>query len=218
MIACGQNLSFNDSPDTPTPESVNLQRRRLQETQKLQTALRQEAARNEATIAQLRSLLSSESSSRTGAETEDEKSGAAKTAAKAPLFAFLHENPSAKALGVGSASHAPLTTNVHFALSQLPALRSLLANLGPKLHTLPAAARTVDWDGAREERKLYIETQTRRHLERTRGLELDEQGRVRGAEWTGVGKRIQAEEVGAMEGVVHMLGRDADNTDDKMEE
>lgn len=166
----------------------------------------------------MRSLLSSEPSSRTGSDSKDEKSGAVKTGTKPPLFAFLHENPSAKALGVGSASHASLTTNVNFALSQLPALRSLLANLGSKLHTLPSAARKVDWDSAREERKLYIETQTRRHLERTGGLALDEQGRVKSEEWTGVGRRIQAEEVAAMEGVVHMLGRDANDTDDKMED
>lgn len=65
---------------------------------------------------------------------------------------------------------------------------------------------------------LYIETRTRRHLERTRGLELDEQGGVRDGEWTGVGRRIHAEEVAAMEGVVHLLGRDADEMDDRMEE
>ncbi len=65
---------------------------------------------------------------------------------------------------------------------------------------------------------MYIETRTRRHLERTRGLQLDEQGGVRDGEWSGVGRRIQAEEVAAMEGAVHLLGRDAEEKDDRMEE
>lgn len=169
-------------------------------------------------IAQLRSLVSSEPANRIGSDNKGEEPTTAKTITNPPTFAFLTDNPSAKALGVGSSSHAPLTTNVNFALSQMPALRSLLADLRPKLHTLPAAARKVDWDSAREERKLYIETRTRRHLERTRGLELDEQGRVRDGEWAGVGRRVQAEEVAAMEGVVQMLGRDADEMDDKMDD
>lgn len=49
-------------------------------------------------------------------------------------------------------------------------------------------------------------------------MELDEQGGLRDGEWSGVGRRIHSEEVAAMEGVVHLLGRDAEDTDDKMEE
>ncbi len=215
-----QNLSLNTSADSPTPESINLQRRKLQETQKLQAALLQESARNEAVIAQLQFHLSTASSRHTSSESksEDAESGAVKAATAPSKFEFLNENPSAKSLGVGAPSQAPLTTNVNFALSQLPALRSLLSTLRPKLRTLPSAAIKVDWDSAREERRQYLESQTRRHLERTRGLELSEQGAVRDGEWTGVGRKISAEDVAATEGVVSILGPGLRETDDRMEE
>ncbi|KAI9857056.1 MAG: hypothetical protein M1830_006385, partial [Pleopsidium flavum] len=195
-------------------------RRKLQETQKLQTALLQESAQNEAVLAQLRSVLSTASLGRTspGAKSEDVESGAVKAATTPSKFEFLNENPSARSLGVGAPSQAPLTTNVNFALSQLPALRSLLSILRPKLRTLPTAATNVDWDGTREERKQYVESQTRRHLERTRGLELNGQGAVRDGEWSGVGRKISAEEVAAMDVIVSMLGPGIREPDDKMEE
>ncbi len=214
-----QNLSFNNPPDSPTPESINLQRRKLQETQKLHLALVNETARNEALLGQLRSLLSStrpnNSSFQPKQEDAESDSIIADEDTKPAIFEFLTEDPSAKELGVGTRSKAPLTTNVNFALSQLPALKSLLSTLRPKLHTLPSAASKVDWDNTREERKQYIESQTRRHLERTRGLQLDEQGAMRDGEWTGVGRKVNAEDVTAMENVVEILRREPD---DRMEE
>ncbi|KAI9721825.1 MAG: hypothetical protein M1812_002161 [Candelaria pacifica] len=213
-----ENLSIKQQADAPTPESISLQRRKLQETQKLHAVLLGETSRNAALIAQLKSLLSSTKQSPTReAKVEDAESAVTSTTEQGNhCFAFLTENAAAKELGVGSRGQRPLTTNVNFALSQLPAMRSLLATLKPKLASLPAAA-TCNLETPQEERRHYIESQTRRHLERTRGLELDTQGQNRDGEWQGGGRRIGAEEVGAIEGIVNMLQNHHEHTNKQMD-
>ncbi len=158
---------------------------------------------------QLKSLLSStnQSSARETKIEDGEDTNPVKAQLEHSSFAFLTEHAAAKELGVGNRGQKPLTTNVNFALSQLPAMRSLLATLKPKLSSLPATAN-IDTELPQEERRLYIESQTRRHLERTRGLELDIQGQNRDGEWQGGGRRMGAEEVSAMEGIVNMLQND----------
>lgn len=67
----------------------------------------------------------------------------------------------------------------------------------------------------------FIETQTRKHLENVRGLELGEMGDVRDGEWQGEGASLGRDEVNDLEKVVDMIGggeeakgdRDADAMD-----
>jgi kinetochore protein Mis12/MTW1 len=76
-----------------------------------------------------------------------------------------------------------------------------------------------DSPSAQDERRLYIEGQTRRHLMRTRGLEFDDDGSVRDGEWIGGGRKVGADEVAALEEVVARLenGKE-ENEEERMEE
>ena len=123
-----------------------------------------------------------------------------------PNLSFLFTDPTAKRLNVGSdsstPSHTPLTTNTTFILSQLPALKALLEQLRPKLASLPKAGEgTAVFDTKRAERNAYIDGRTRLHLERN--------GELGGAagEGHGVvkGRRVEREEVKALESVVEMF-------------
>lgn len=122
-----------------------------------------------------------------------------------PNFSFLSSTPAAKQLNVGNgtvASHTPLTTNTTFILSQLPALRSMLAHLRTKLAALPASTNEMDRDSKREERRRYIESRTRIHLERTGELSTrNPNGFVKG-------RKIDSQEAQALEGVMGMLTED----------
>jgi kinetochore protein Mis12/MTW1 len=119
-----------------------------------------------------------------------------------PNFSFLSSTPAAKQMNVGDgtvASHTPLTTNTRFILSQLPALRAMLTQLRPKLTTLPASADDMDRDSKREERRRYIESRTRIHLERTGELSTgNTNGFVKG-------RKIDSQEAQALEGVMGVL-------------
>ncbi|KAF2657645.1 hypothetical protein K491DRAFT_677113 [Lophiostoma macrostomum CBS 122681] len=174
-----------------TPESLHALRRKLQETQTLHAALLAEKARNAAQIQRLRSLLQPQIKREPRSSTSPSKSTAS---AEAP-FAFLTHSDGSRALGIPSlppphqtstASHShgngngngngnppnaassnnPLTTHTQFTTSQLPYLRKLLASLHPHLATTALPSRS---DGAKEElareRKVYIESQSRRVLE-----------------------------------------------------
>ncbi|KAI9829957.1 MAG: hypothetical protein M1819_005929 [Sarea resinae] len=245
-----ENLTFPTAPDAPTPESINLQRRKLRETQKLYTLLLQEQSRNAALIVQLRGLLApppdapknnstSLSAPKLPNNLNSDAEASQGTSTKTPTLAFLTAHPAARALGVGETqgqAQSPLTTNSTFLLSQLPALRSLVNSLRPYLSSLitssssgtdPAVRGAAGTQGAaaraHHERTLYIERQTRRHLERTQGLRLGEQGGVvgGGGEWTGGGRRVGPDEVAALERVVGGLagaGRAAAAAADEDEE
>jgi hypothetical protein len=317
-----------------TLEALAEQRRKLQETQKLQLALRQEWRRNDALIRQLRALLSplssasssasscpapsasvaaaaasSSSSSSTAMKSENlrrreenegeehmlphgeaflsppplqppphaSSSGSSSSSTlpangggggeHASPFAFLVADPAARALSIGSApaGATPLATLASFVVSQLPAVRALLAELQPRLSSLsnavaaaaaaatPAAA--ADDDGgshvdsaenamsvvgmvpeqiaalpataaaaaaAQDARLHYIESQARRHLSVTRGLELDEAGAVRDGAWQGAGRSVTTDEVAALERFVGSLkaatGKEVEEEEEEEEE
>lgn len=95
----------------------------------------------------------------------------------------------------------PISTHTTFTIAQLPALRAQLAALKPYLATasLPAARGTSEAAEAARERKEYVESQTRRVLER-RGVDVRNGGAVEG-------RRVGAEEVRALEGLVGVLGK-----------
>ncbi|KAH8699142.1 putative MIND kinetochore complex component Mtw1 [Talaromyces proteolyticus] len=146
-----ESLSFNPNAEAPTPESINLQRKKLQETRKLQQALRRESARNDAVIAQLRAVLSA---------TQDAN---ATSSLGLPNLAFLTSGPAAKMLRVGQ--NQSLTTNTDFVLSQLPSLHAMTEKLREQLKTLP---NSVPEDHTkRDERREYIDSRIRIHLERS---------------------------------------------------
>lgn len=112
-------------------------------------------------------------------------------------MSFLTQSPAAQALNVaGNPDRQSLTTNTKFAVSQLPALRSLLADLRPKLEALKAsqgnAALTSAKEEIKEERLGYIEQRTRSHLERN-GINPAENSHLLFA------KRVDEEEVQALE-------------------
>lgn len=78
----------------------------------------------------------------------------------------------------------------------------MLAQLRPKLATLPASAEDMERDSKREERRRYIESRTRIHLERTGELSTrNPNGFVKG-------RKIDSEEAQALEGVMGMLTGD----------
>jgi kinetochore protein Mis12/MTW1 len=156
--------------------------------------LKQECARNDAIISQLRSLLST-------AETPTSKSEGIETVPTAqglPNLSFLTSDPAAKQLNVGSNSK-PLTTNTTFILSQLPALRSMLAQLRPKLQTLPRSADEMEIEQMKDERREYIEGRTRMHLERTGELGIGDGSAII------AGRKVDSSEAQALETVVEIL-------------
>ncbi|KAK8224156.1 Mis12 domain protein [Phyllosticta paracitricarpa] len=164
----------------PTPESVQALRQKVLETSKLQTALLVEKKRNEALISQLRGLL--------GAPTT--------TAMKREPTA---SPPRASEGTAGGRKNEPLKTNTAFTLSQLPALRSLLEALRPKVAALGPSATGSDLS---QERRDYIENQTRRLLER-RGVDVKNgEGSVEG-----MGRRVAPDEVRGMEAVAGLVGK-----------
>jgi kinetochore protein Mis12/MTW1 len=149
-----------------------------------------------------------------------------------PAFAFLSQKGD-----LASASAAtPLSTTTAFALSQLPAMKSLLSDLRPSLHTLSSPLPTLTSDPNlassdpatssslgpgttwRQQRLEYIETQTRRLHENVRGLELGPQGAVRDGEWQEEGRRVGMGEVEALERVVGLIGGGEGRTGNEMDE
>ncbi|KAH8815840.1 Mis12 protein-domain-containing protein [Xylogone sp. PMI_703] len=197
-----EGLNFTNDADAPTPESIALQRRKLRETQKLHTLLVSETERNEATIAALKALLSTTSSTTSIPHSRDTES----TNSAYPALAFLQN----KGDLTGDVSH-PISTTTSFTLSQLPALKLLLARLKPRLQELANANGKAVLAGNeekswRKERLEFIETQTRKHLENVRGLELGEMGEVRDGEWQGEGRTLGKDEVNDLERIVAMIG------------
>lgn len=169
-------------------EEVQMRRRKLQETAKLNAMLKAEEARNAAVMAQLEGLLGNGS-----AQQEDSP------------FAFLTSGSTALA------TNQPLNQNTQYALSQLPALRQLLQQLKDSLQTLPNARHAKeDPESTDAKRRRYVESQSRRALGR-KGIEA-ENGEALAAS---SGRRIGRDEVEGMEAVVQAL-RGA--REDRMEE
>jgi kinetochore protein Mis12/MTW1 len=203
-----QGLNFTLDADAPSSESITLQRRKLREVEKLHSLLLAETARNEATIASIRALLSTQVPK--AEPTEDSQP-------THPTFAFLQNKGDLK----GDVSH-PISTTTSFALSQLPALKALLHNLKPRLDELSNDTGKEGLIGEEEktwkrERLEYVEREARRHLENVRGLELGEMGEVRDGEWQGEGRKLGKGEVEDLERVVGLVGR-GDGGGDAMDE
>ena len=213
----GLNLESN-----VTRETLHSLRRKLQETQKLHAALLAEKNRNEAQIQRLRALLQPSTSLKHEARnsTSPAKGG---MEGNAP-FAFLTHTPAAQDLGVQALplpangakvtdiGRTPLTTNTTFTTSQLPHLRQLLASLKPHLATkaLPTRKEGEKEELARE-RKIYIESQSKRVLER-RGINTSE-----GVDGAVEGHRVRSEEVRGLEGIVKGLGNGKEDEGEAMD-
>jgi kinetochore protein Mis12/MTW1 len=199
-----EGLNFMQDYDAPNTESVTMQRKKLRETQKLHSLLLAEKARNEATISSLKALLLNQVPKK---EPDEEEIY--------PAFAFL-EN---KGELTGDGAH-PVTTTTSFALSQLPALKSILENFRPRLKELANGNGKEGLVGEedktwRRERLEFVEKEARRHLEIVRGLELGEMGEVRDGEWQGEGRKLGKGEVEDLERVVGMVGgREGDPMDE----
>jgi len=188
-------------------EDVRRLRRKVRETTKLRDALGAQVRKNEELLAQLRALIAPDAvKSEQTSSPSAPGSGVKDTAGS---FAFLTQAPAAQLLGVmpiqsNSSTNGvkadALSTNTSFALSQLPALKAVLAELRPKLPSLadasvPAPENEVAW-----ERRLYLETQSRKVLER-RGIAMGESGTEP------LGRRIGSDELAALEGIVEGLDR-----------
>ncbi|KAK7733897.1 hypothetical protein SLS53_008047 [Cytospora paraplurivora] len=215
-------MDIDAPPDVPTLESVNRLRRRLQASQKLNTMLHAEKARNDALLGELRSLVGrvgankskgatdvrQEQPSSSSSSTTDGSGGPAAKAAAAAPFAFLHDRGDL----TQADADTPLSTTTAFSLSQLQALRALstsLSNIMPSLRDGGGAggegaggATGRSW---RRERVEYVEGAARKHLENVRGLELGGNGEVRDGEWQGEGRRFASGEVAALEQLVSAL-------------
>ncbi|KAI4619179.1 uncharacterized protein J4E87_007767 [Alternaria ethzedia] len=115
-------------------------------------------------------------------------------------------------------THTPLTTHTTFTTTQLPYLRQLLASLKPHLANTALPSNTSsppsysasnaqqqppkDKEELTRERKIYVESQSKRVLER-RGV--DTKDGVEGV-WDG-GSRVGSEEVRGLEGLVEAMDR-----------
>lgn len=190
-----KNLELESSTNNITPEELLQQRRKVQETAKLNAMLKAEEARNQAVIAQLRNL--------TGQQSDNSQSASGTTDGTTAPFSFLTSSP------LASTTSQPLSQNLQYAIAQLPALRELLAQLKTSLSSLPAARQTRSDESSLEaKRRGYINTQSRRALDK-RGVDAS----GRGAEAVaGAGRRVAAEEVQGLESVVQALGGASKNT------
>ena len=190
IIHCVQSLSYPPTENVPTAESVQLLRRKVAASQTVTSKLLAEAARNEAIIAQLKALTQ-------GASLQNPPT-APTPAQGTPSFSFLNNSPNSKTLNISTekASQQSLTTNLTFTLSQLPALRAILAELRPRLSTLHSGENHVSGarDEQRQERVDYIEQRTRQHLERNGMADVDSASLVNS-------KLVDKEEMEALERV-----------------
>ncbi|KAI9755927.1 MAG: hypothetical protein M1815_004475 [Lichina confinis] len=247
-----ENFDLTPNPDAPTLETLIVQRRKLQEAQKLQRDLVQETRRNAVLIEQLRGLLSAPAAGPSSAggpssaspsvkqeqQGQDAADGGSTADSQSSPLAFLTSHPETVSLAMATAGSStlatqPLTTSTSFIVSQLPGLRTLLADLRPRLSTLSSAGppppplsssqyqnpthgpppRDPTRDpspaaaaAAQDARTHYIESEARRHLTTRQGLALDALGAVSdAAEWHDPGRRIGPEEVRGLEEVVRIL-------------
>lgn len=177
-----RNLELEKGREGPTPEQVQMLRRKLQETVKLGNLLKAEEARNTAVLGKLRELVG----------RDGQQNGAASP------FGFL----AAQQQTSKSSASQPLNQNVQYAMTQLPALRELLSNLKDSLQTIPNARHaSQDENSVAAKRRQYVESQSRRALER-KGVDASGNGDFA----AGSGRRIGRDEVEGIEAVVQALG------------
>lgn len=178
--------------EIPRPEEIQLRRRKLQETKKLNAMLKAEEAKNENVLAQLRSLNGKSS---TGLTSDDADPGA---------FAFLAAGSNA-----AGSSKPSLSQDVQTALTQLPALRALLAQLRDSLQVLPHARYgQEDEDSADAIRRRYLDGQSRRAAER-RGVDPEQVPAM-----TLAGRRVDQDEVQGIKAVLDVFQVESTKTED----
>lgn len=178
----GVDLANAKPGDVPTPEEVQAQRRKLQETVKLNTMLKAEEAKNAAILKQLSGLIE-----KGGEEAEGEST-------EAP-FAFLKST--------SKEGNGKLTQDTKEALERIPALRQLLAQLKDAMQAFPNTkhGRFEDEDSAEARRRRYLEHQSRRALER-KGIDPESSA---GASLA-AGRKMGRDELEGIESVVQALG------------
>lgn len=192
-----KNLELDNSTVTITPEELLAQRRKVQETAKLNAMLKAEEARNQAIIAQLHTLTGQQP--KEAQQTPQETESTSKSA-----FSFLTTSPHT------STTEKPLSQNLQYAIAQLPALRELLSQLKESLASLPRARQARQGENSVEaKRRGYINAQSRRALER-RGVDVSGQGSEAVA---GGRRRIAADEVQGLESVVQAMAGATDQGD-----
>ncbi|KAL3467551.1 Mis12 protein-domain-containing protein [Aspergillus heterothallicus] len=210
-----ENISLDPSPDAPTAETILLLRQKLQETKKLNRALKQESARNEVILSQLKGILSTAQTF--DPTTNDDRDNGGTSVPSGAIegldLAFLMSSPAAQQLRVGAATgsntqHTPLTTNTTFILSQLPALQAMLSELRPKLATLAKARAADDTDAKANERREYIESRIRLHLERSGQLPVAGDGHP-----ALTGRKMDISEAQALEAVTSLLTQETKEED-----
>lgn len=177
-----KGVDVTDAESVPSPEQVQLQRRKLNETAKLNTMLKAEEAKNAAVLSQLSALI--------GAETK------AEGAEGASPFAFLNAS-------ANTAQSQQLTQDTQYAISQIPALQRLLAQLKDAMQTIPSTKnlRLDEEETMEGRRRRYLNHQSRRALER-KGL--DAEGSAGGS--IAAGRRMGKDELEGIEKVAQALG------------
>lgn len=142
-----EGITYPLPQDAPSPENIELLRRKVTASRNVARLLNTEHNRNEVVLTQLRAMLNPKS--------EDES---------LPNVSFLASSPSQRPFS----GQQPLMTNTKFALSQIPALKATLADLKTKLAILQDVELTSDSvkDERREQRREYIEQRTRLHIEK----------------------------------------------------
>ncbi|KAG6076328.1 hypothetical protein E4U33_001840 [Claviceps sp. LM78 group G4] len=220
-----EGLDLTKHPDKPTTGSITALRRRLQASQKLQLALEAERSKNDVLLRKLRRAVKMP----TVKEEPVEGGAAADKAPAGHALGFLHDKGTLEQGGTDK----PIATTAEFALSQLQSLRMLSSSLTALLPQLTAmgdglesteqagdgedAGSQASW---RRERSEYIESASRKYLERSVGLELGSQGEVRDGEWQGGGPSVTKSEVEGLERMSSILGgiSGTGNTDDDGDE
>ncbi|KAG5999808.1 hypothetical protein E4U43_001852 [Claviceps pusilla] len=215
-----EGLDLSKHPDKPTMGSIAQLRRRLHASQKLHVALEAERSKNDVLLRKLKEALNIPTTAATAATEEGDGDGDVKRESEAcsadqegkhagNTLGFLRDKGTLEQGGTDK----PITTTAEFTLSQLQSLRSLslsLTALLPQLHALdenkPDGAKKSSW---RRDRSEYIESASRKYLERSVGLELGPQGEVRDGEWQGGGPSATKSEVESLENVSLLLGTKA---------
>lgn len=142
-----EGITYPLPQDAPSPEAIQLLRRKVTASRNVSRLLTTEHNRNEAMLIQLRAMLDPKSE-------DDSIPNVSFLAGVSPQQPFPGQQP--------------LTTNTKFALSQIPALKTTLIELKTKLATLQDVQLTADSvkDERREERRSYIEQRTKLHIEK----------------------------------------------------
>ncbi|KAG5983319.1 hypothetical protein E4U55_000247 [Claviceps digitariae] len=243
-----EGLDLSKHPDKPTMGSITELRRRLHASQKLHVALEAERSKNDVLLRKLKEALNIPTAASGegdgGVKKESEAGGADEEGRHAGhVLGFLRDKGTLEQGGTDK----PITTTAEFTLSQLQSLRSLslsLTALLPQLRNLEddddnnnnnpdgadagSSTKKSSW---RRDRSEYIESASRKFLERSVGLELGPQGEVRDGEWQGGGPSATRSEVESLEHVSSMLGSkaaaaesgdgghdDGENEDDAMDQ